>query len=412
MILAGLTSALRTAVGQSFPLTDSGHSPEGPLFGKVRNKLKFSVIRGNADKPIIWVLLGQKHGDNAQLRNLAGLLGYPYLEKHLKFNRLSCLPSILLGPSMFSVSAGSSPLEPPWPDAIITFGKRSVPAALWVKKRSGGRTKLIHMGRPWAPLVWFDLIITTPQYRLPNRPNVVQNGLPIVSFDQHQLHAETEKWSETFENLPRPWTALLVGGASSTFSFGAQTAKALGKAASLIAKGTEGSLFVTASRRCSLPSFNALVGEIKCPNHIHNPHDSSKENPYLAYLNCADRFVVTCDSASMIAEACLMGKPVHIFDLPAKYEPVRRMTSYFKKICIKMNDIGSNHWTKLYDFMFNCGILTPARDMGLFHDRLRKMGLIDNFPRDHDSVRQYFSNMKEITDTCDKIRALLEKQVN
>jgi hypothetical protein len=77
-----------------------------------------------------------------------------------------------------------------------------------------------------------------------------------------------------------------------------------------------------------------------------------------------------------------------------------------------MNEMGSNHLAKIYEFLFNCGVLTPARDMGLFHDKLRIMGLIDNFSRNDDSADQNFSNMKEIKDTCDKIRDLLEKQVN
>ena len=34
------------------------------------------------------------------------------------------------------------------------------------------------------------------------------------------------------------------------------------------------------------------------------------DNPYFAYLGLADRFVVTADSASLVADACTMEKPV------------------------------------------------------------------------------------------------------
>ena len=75
----------------------------------------------------------------------------------------------------------SSALEPPWPDIVITAGRRNEPVARWIRQQSGARSRLVHVGRPWAPLENWDLIITTPQYFLPAAPNILHNRLPLHS---------------------------------------------------------------------------------------------------------------------------------------------------------------------------------------------------------------------------------------
>ena len=361
------------------------------------------------EKPIVWVLLGQKGGDNAQLRNLARLIGLPYVEKQLCFNRLSKAPNIFLGPTLFSLKKSSFSLQPPWPDLLIASGKRTVPTARWVKKQSGGRTRLIHIGRPWAPLDWFDLIVTTPQYCLPKRSSVICNTLPIICNDSQRLRQEAQKWSEQFRALPRPWIALLAGGTSRPFTFGTQTAITLGRAMSSFAHGHGGSLLVTASRRCSPASFLALAGAIDCPSYIHNPHDKGQENPYFAYLSLADMFVVTCDSASMISEACLMHRPVFIFDLPVKYDLKMRVTLFLKSILHKKEDSASDLGSGIYEFLVDCGLLTSTRDLRLFHEVLIEKGQIARFGEINNLLAPTFSNSQELQATCARIKDLLKK---
>ncbi|HEX3209036.1 MAG TPA: ELM1/GtrOC1 family putative glycosyltransferase, partial [Geminicoccaceae bacterium] len=45
------------------------------------------------------------------------------------------------------------------------------------------------------------------------------------------------------------------------------------------------------------------------------------DNPYFGYLALADAIVVTCESATMLAEACATRKPVYMFDLERDQEP-------------------------------------------------------------------------------------------
>src|SRR5690606_38221655 len=124
--------------------------------------------------PIVWVLLGRHPGDNAQLVGLADALGWGFEPKRIVFNSLSEHLLVRLGRTRLGmVREHSDPLTPPWPDLVLLAGYRSVSVARWIKRQSGGRTRLVTIGRPRAPLRVFDLVITTAQYGLPARENVL-----------------------------------------------------------------------------------------------------------------------------------------------------------------------------------------------------------------------------------------------
>ena len=76
--------------------------------------------------------------------------------------------------------ARSARLEPPWPDLILTVGRRPSMAALWVKAQAQGRARLVVVGRPKRWLDRFDLVIAPPQFQLPSRPNVLRLDLPLM----------------------------------------------------------------------------------------------------------------------------------------------------------------------------------------------------------------------------------------
>ncbi|MDO5675574.1 MAG: ELM1/GtrOC1 family putative glycosyltransferase [bacterium] len=374
--------------------------------------------------PQVWILLGPKQGDNAQLRALAQLLTWPCTEKQLVFNRLAALPNIFLGAGLHSSKNGASLLRPPWPDLVITIGRRGVPAARWVQKQSGGRSKLVHLGRPWGPLHWFDLIVTTPQYGLPKRENVLHNSLPISSQSklsnqcsqrssqtQHDCR-DTAVWLDRFSTLPRPWIALLSGGTSRPYVFDKETGTALGRAASAFAQAQGGSLLLTAGRRCPAVSFTALSAAIKacgCPSYIHNPHnphESGQDNPYAAYLALADRFIVTSDSVSMAADACLSGKPVSVYELPLHYDLRMRAARWFRAQAMEKQGNFGSLIRKLYAFLVEYGLLTSTRDERIFMEMLRKNGKIATLGEEGTSPERLCSNQQELENTLARIRAL------
>src|SRR5581483_6461257 len=119
------------------------------------------------------------------------------------------------------------PLAPPWPDLVISAGRRNEPVARWIRARAGGRTRLVHLGRPWADPRRFDLVVTTPQYRVPALANVIEIEAPLHRVSPERLAEAAARWQPAFAALPRPRIAVLVGGDSPPYRFDAALAREL-----------------------------------------------------------------------------------------------------------------------------------------------------------------------------------------
>jgi mitochondrial fission protein ELM1 len=257
-----------------------------------------------------WVLQGAHAGDNAQARALAHLLGVEITLKQLFFTHFRHVPNVFLRASLASLDrARSAPFAPPYPDLVIAVGRRSVPVARWIKMQSGGKTRLVQMGRPRAPSGWFDLLITTPQYGLPPGPNVIQLPLPLTQ-ERPLSDEDRALWSEHFGHLPRPWTGVLVGGSRFPSVLGIEGARDLGQAVSKL----PGSVLVSTSPRTAPQEVDAMAAALTGKHYLHR-WARNGENPHQAILALADRFLVTSDSISMLAEAFATGKPVERFQL-------------------------------------------------------------------------------------------------
>jgi mitochondrial fission protein ELM1 len=205
-------------------------------------------------------------------------------------------------------------LQPPRPDLVITAGRRNEPVARWIRKQSGGVTRLVHVGRPWASLDCFDLIVTTPQYFVPARENVLINDLPLHSLTRQRLDEAAVAWSERLAHLQRPYIAVLLGGDSGPFVFSEAKGRWLGEQVNALARASGGSLLVTDSARTPTAFFTAFESQLNVPQSVYRWKLKRRENPYLAFIGLADCLVVSGESMSMLAEASVAQKPVYIFD--------------------------------------------------------------------------------------------------
>jgi mitochondrial fission protein ELM1 len=198
---------------------------------------------------------------------------------------------------------------------VITAGRRNDPVARWIQGRSAGKTRLVRIGRPWKTLERFALIVTTPQYSLAQRPNILVTPLPPQCISETALGEAARRWAPRLAHLPRPRIALMVGGSSGAYTFDTVLAGTLGSQASAMAEAAGGSLLVTTSARTPPRSAQALCDAITCPAHEFRWSRAATDNPYLAYLALADAVIVTGESVSMLSEACATRKPVYVFDL-------------------------------------------------------------------------------------------------
>ncbi len=269
----------------------------------------------SGNEPIIWCLLGKKAGDNTQVRALADELGYGYVEKHILARPWELLTHLSLGVTLVGIDRrSSSELASPWPDLVISAGRRNEPVARWIKKQSAQRTRLVHIGRPWAPLDSYDLVVTTPQYFLPAQANIHQNTLPLNRLTPEALNHAARKLLPQIEQLPPPWIVLLVGGDSGRFVFTRAKGARLGELAGGVAQRSGGSLLVSDSSRTPRRSGDALQASLPVPHYCHR-WGGGGENPYPGLLAVADAFIVTGESMSMLGEAASRDKPLHIFDM-------------------------------------------------------------------------------------------------
>ncbi len=280
---------------------------------KVRQAVSFAKR-----PPKVWLMMGHRTGDNSQVLALAEALGWPYEIKRFAYKRTELLSNLLSGPTLAGVvKEGSSPLAAPWPDLIISAGRRNEPICRWIQKQAapGKRVRLVHCGRSWAKIERFDLIVTTPQYRLPQRPNVLHNATPLHRVTRERLDEAAALWAPRLLDLPRPYVAVIIGGNSGPFTFDHAAAGRLARQASKLANDLGGSLLVTTSARTPPDKINTFERCSNAPGALFRWSKDAAENPYFGFLGLAEQTIVTGDSMSMLAEACATRKPVHIFDL-------------------------------------------------------------------------------------------------
>lgn len=275
----------------------------------------------------VWILEGIKAGDNTQMLAVAEALGWPWEARRMRYRPWELVTNLALRITLAGVDAASArQLAPPWPDLVLTAGRRNEPVARWIRRSADHPVKLVHLGRPWARPDRFDLVVSTPQYFLREGGNVMVNDLPLHRISEAMLSAAAARWENELAALPRPYVVLLAGGNSGVSVFTPAKARYLGEEVARQTRAVSGAALVTTSARTPRKVVDILRESIDAPCHFFDWHRHPRErNPYLAYLALGDRFIVTGESMSMLAEACATGKPVQVFDLdaPVPGEPRR-----------------------------------------------------------------------------------------
>jgi uncharacterized protein len=267
-------------------------------------------------QPRVWAVMCYRAGENSQIRALAEALGWPFEEKRLRYRWWGYLVDVWRGTKLLGIDRRrSSPLQPPWPDLIISAAMRNEPVCRWIRRQSGGRARYVHLGKPWAAVSTFDLVITVPEYPVPDRPNVLRNSFSLHRVTEARLAEAASRFAPRLARLPRPYIAVLMGGYSGRYALDQEKAERLAREASALARERGGSLLVTTSSRTSPAAVDALERAIDVPCQLFRWTPDAADNPYFGYLALADALIVTCESATMLAEACATRKPVYMFDL-------------------------------------------------------------------------------------------------
>ncbi len=284
----------------------------------------------------IWVLVDGIAGHDSQSLGVAEALGADFETKTIALTGVAAVAAGLRSANLLrGVGSAALPPGPPWPDVVIATGSRLGAMARAIKRQAGADCFLAQIMSPGIGANEFDLIAAPRHDRQGTAANRIETtGAPHL-VTAERLAAAADDWHARLEHLPRPWIAVLVGGATRKRAFDAGLAGDLGRKASALARGRGGALLVSTSRRTGKGAAAALEDAIDVPAYIHHWQEGEgDDNPYFAFLGLGDGVIVTGDSMTMCSEACATGKPVYIFAPPAIIKPA------FARLHRELYDLG------------------------------------------------------------------------
>ena len=261
-----------------------------------------------SDRADVWVLLGPHKGDNDQVLALAEGLGVAVRPIQLGYRWFAHLPAVCRSVSIAQLDGDSRrEIAPPWPSLVLGIGQRSAPVARFIRRASGGRTKIVRLGDPMVSPRLFDLVITTTQYAVRDADNVIRLPITITNPNEIRPNEIEERWLESFA---RPRRLMVIGGKTSLWRFDPDV---VGTAALALRRRAElegGSVIAVTSPRSSpalVEAARAMLGE--------DVVVTGRVPRYGALLQDADEIHVTGDSVSMLSDAVASGKPVGLIPL-------------------------------------------------------------------------------------------------
>jgi mitochondrial fission protein ELM1 len=273
-----------------------------------------SPLDGAKDDLLVWYMTTGEPGTHGQARGLARALSVNAEERLIRVNRLwSLVPPALFRLSLFGVSRIGGRLAPPWPDVLITCGRRSSLAAMAVRRRNRAPMVTVHIQRPGDPAA-FDVVVAMAHDDLAGA-NVLRVDTALHGVRAPALAEAAAAGDPRFSGLPRPWIGVLLGGSTRRAPFTVGDARRLADDLAALRGDSGGSLLITPSRRTP-----PAVVDILTARYAGDPTvflwAGSPPNPYMPILASADQLVVTSDSISMLSEALATKARVWVFNVP------------------------------------------------------------------------------------------------
>ena len=173
------------------------------------------------DGPLVWVLKDERPGTGNQAVGVADAIKVKYQIKKLELSAFGRLPNLLLGGSLRTITSNAKKcILPPWPDLVISAGRRAASVALHIKRKSEGRTFICQIMFPGDGLVAeLDLVAVPKHDQIEGRNIWSITGAPNRITDVVLSEARS-RWQQEFSQLPRPIVGLIVGGATKRMPLG------------------------------------------------------------------------------------------------------------------------------------------------------------------------------------------------
>jgi mitochondrial fission protein ELM1 len=282
------------------------------------------MTRNGPHRPVVWVLLSQKNGDNQQSLAIAESTGLPFEVKRLgwkasKAQEKALTRAVLEENTKSEARRRELGLTAPWPDAVICCGRRPERFAIWIKQQSGGRTKLIKIGRARESLFAYDLLIATPQFPMPDLPHVTTIRFPPTPPVEVPVAGRPIADSEFLRSFPKPWFAILLGGPIKQFRTSRKVLEDNARKIQAAADRTGGSVVITTSRRTPAKLLNAVLSGLTRTPYVHRwSADRPEDTSYSTLLQESAAVFVTADSISMMMDCVNHSAPTYVIELPKR----------------------------------------------------------------------------------------------
>ncbi len=209
---------------------------------------------------------------------------------------------------LMAVGNGGDPIAPPWPDVVISCGKRTVALNIAIRKCTRGVTLAVHIQHPHVPADRFDLIVV-PRHDDLRGPNVLVTRAAVHRVTIDRL-ARGQQAARAGVSTGRQAVTVLIGGSNSRHRLTEAVATRLGDQLASLCATQPVDLRITPSRRTDPAMVAVLKDRLSETDAVI--WDGSGDNPYFDWLGLADTVLVTWDSVSMTSEALATGKPVYI----------------------------------------------------------------------------------------------------
>lgn len=302
-----------------------------------------------------WVVTEGKAGMELQGLALAEALAIPtisFKRVHLRFPWIYLSPRFRMLKNL-SISKKGDQLAPPYPDLIITVGRRSVIAGLLIKQYSPN-SKLICVQNPYISPKHFDILIPAQHDAVKPSVNVIASFGSLHRITSQKLDLARQEFEEVFSKYTSPRIGVIIGGNSRSYSMDLQAIKNYMNQLKLLQQQHGAALLITASRRTPQDVLDYLVS-CKSENIFYWDYLNTEiPNPYMGILASSDALLVTCESVNMISEACATYLPVYM--LPLK--------GYSKRFETFHNSVLQNKRVEWFKGEINFNKVQPIDAMG------------------------------------------------
>ncbi len=275
--------------------------------------------------PIVWIVTEGLAGTENQCLGITEAMGVTPVVKRISLRQPWKLLSPYLG---FECASSFSPvLAPPWPDILITSGRKSIAVSRYIQKKSNGQTYTIQVQDPRINPRQFDLVIV-PEHDPTRGDNVITSVATPNRITPEKLAVAKSDFAHLFSMMPSPRIAVLIGGSTKRHVFTKDETESLIQ--NLL---PHDSLMITTSRRTGEKNTDLLKTSLsKNNNYFYDTGaPQSSPNPYMGMLAWADIILVTADSTSMVSESATTGKPVYVIPMKGLTQRQNQLIENLKK---------------------------------------------------------------------------------